>query len=210
MGNYWYGVIVQNSQVLANDFSPGEPNLKRLIRRLPKNLRFQIVKKPNQTMQNVLIALEEAFKGKDRKSYGFTIDMSLLSSYAKKVLNCTRQVPVGYVTTYGAIAKVVGGIGRSVGRIEALNPFPLLIPCHRVVRSDLRIGGYGYGEKMKMEILQREDRGYEESKKLKINDEKLVLFPIKWIKINHNELIRVKRTAYKTRKVVSSGVNKIW
>ena len=43
-------------------------------------------------------------------------------------------------------------------RVEASNPVPLLIPCHRVVRSDLSIGGYGYGELVKMGILQKEKR----------------------------------------------------
>ena len=66
------------------------------------------------------------------------------------------MIPAGYVTTYGALAKAAGGIGRSVGRVEASNPVPLLIPCHRVVCSDLSIGGYGYGEQVKMGILQRE------------------------------------------------------
>jgi len=106
------------------------------------------------------------------------------------VLNCTCLVPVGYVTSYGAIAKVVGGSARSVGRVEASNPFPLLIPCHRVVRSDLSIGGYGYGEQVKMEILQREERGYEESMELKVNDGELSLFPAEWVKQKQGELLR--------------------
>jgi len=108
--------------------------------------------------------------------------MDNLSSYTRKVLNCTRLVPVGYVTAYGAIAKVAGGIARSVGRVEASNPFPLLIPCHRVVRSDLSIGGYGGGEQVKMEILQREERGYEEPRMLEVEGGELSLFPAKWVK----------------------------
>ena len=186
----WFGAAVQDNMVLASDFSPEEPNLKHLLRKLPKDNPFQIVKEPNQVLENVLSVLEEAFNGKDKESYGFTIDMSPLSSYTRKVLECTRLVPVGYVTTYGAIVKLVGGIARSVGRVEASNPFPLLIPCHRVVCSNLRIGGYGYGEQTKMDILQREDRGYEESRKLNMNDNELSLFPIKWTKQNHGELLR--------------------
>ncbi|PVX25646.1 MAG: cysteine methyltransferase [Candidatus Bathyarchaeum sp.] len=110
--------------------------------------------------------------------------MKHLSGYSQKVLNCTSRVPVGYVTTYGAIAKVVGGIARSVGRVEASNPVPLLIPCHRVVCSDLKVGGYGYGEHVKMQILQQEERGYEESKRLKVDDGELALFAVKRVKQN--------------------------
>ena len=178
----WYGAAVQDNQVLATCFSAEEPDLERLLVRVPYDIPFQVVEEPNQFLAKVLNALEEVFNGKDRETYGFKIDMTRLTSYTQKVLNCTRLVPVGYVTTYGAISKVAGGIARSVGRVEASNPFPLLIPCHRVVRSDLSIGGYGYGEQIKMEILQREERGYEEPIELDIDDKKLALFPAEGIR----------------------------
>ena len=69
-----------------------------------------------------------------------------------------------------------------MGRVEASNPFPLLIPCHRVVCSDLKVGGYGYGEQVKMELLQREEKGYEDSMELNVNDRELSLFPAEWVK----------------------------
>ncbi len=110
------------------------------------------------------------------------IEFNHLSSYTQKVLNYTRLIPVGYVTTYNSIAKVAGGIARSVGRVEASNPFPLLIPCHRVVCSDLSLGGYGYGEQIKRELLQREKRGHQEPKTLKSGNGELSLFPVTQIK----------------------------
>jgi methylated-DNA-[protein]-cysteine S-methyltransferase len=180
--NVWYGAAVKHNQLFATDFSLQEPDFGRLHRKLPHNIPFQVVEEPNQFLAEVLEALEEIFNGKDRESYGFTIALDHLSSYTQKVLNCTCKVPVGYVTSYGAVAKAAGGIARSGGRVEASNPVPLLIPCHRVVCSDLSIGGYGHGKDVKMEILQREERGYEESKILKVNNEKLSLFPTKWIK----------------------------
>jgi len=182
LNGVWYGAAVQDEQVLATCFSVEELDLRRLLRKLPHNIPFQVVEEPNQFLTNVLGFLEEVFNGKDRKSYGFKIAMDHLSSYTRNVLKCTRLVPVGYVTSYGAIAKVVGGSARSVGRVEASNPFPLLIPCHRVVRSDLSVGGYGYGEQVKLEILQREERGYEESMGLEVEERELSLFPAEWVK----------------------------
>jgi methylated-DNA-[protein]-cysteine S-methyltransferase len=182
LNGVWYGAAVQDKQVLATCFSVEEPDLRRILRRLPYNVPFQVVEEPNQFLANVLSALEEIFNGKYRESYGFKIDMNHVSSYAMKVLNCTCLVPVGYVTSYGAIAKVAEGSARSVGRVQASNPFPLLIPCHRVVRSDLSIGGYGYGKRVKLQILQREERGYEESKGLKVEGKELSLFPAEWVK----------------------------
>jgi methylated-DNA-[protein]-cysteine S-methyltransferase len=178
----WYGAAVQDDQVFATWFSVEEMDVRRILRRLPDGIPFQVAEELNQFLAKVLGALEEIFNGKDRESYGFRIAMDHLSSYSRKVLNCTRLVPVGYVTSYGAIAKVVGGSARSVGRVEASNPFPLLIPCHRVVRSDLSIGGYGHGEEVKMAILQREERGYKESRGLKLEGGELSLFPEEWVK----------------------------
>jgi len=184
MDGVWYGAAVKDDQVIATTFSFEEPDLRRLLRRLPDSIPFQVAEKPNQLLTDVLGALEEIFNGKGRESYAFKINMNHLSSYTQKVLNCTRLVPVGYVTSYGAIAKVAGGSARSVGHVEATNHVHLLIPCHRVVRSDLSLGGYGGGEQLKLEILHREERGYEESRRLQVKGKELALFPVEWVKQN--------------------------
>ena len=178
----WYGAAVQNKQIVATAFSVKEPDLNRLLAKLPQGARFQVLEEPTKLLTKVLDALEDVFNGKDREAYGFKTTMDQVSGYAKNVLNCTSLVPVGYVTSYGAIARAVGGSARAVGRVEASNPFPLLIPCHRVVRSDLSIGGYGYGERVKLGILRRECRGYEESTTLKTKDGELALFPVEGVK----------------------------
>ena len=184
INNIWYSAAVQDDQVLATCFSTKEPDFSRILQRLPEDANFQVLEEPNQFLAKVLNVLEEVFNGKDLETYSFNVSLKNLSSYMQNVLQCTSLVPVGYVTTYGALARVAGGIARSVGRVEASNPVPLLIPCHRVVCSDLSIGGYGYGKQIKMRILQREDRGYEESKELKVESKELALFPVKWVKQN--------------------------
>ena len=184
LNGVWYGAAVQDERVLATCFSVEEPDLERILRRLPYDVPFQVVEEPNQLLADVLSALEEIFRGEDQGTYGFKLAMDHLSSYTRKVLDCTRLVPVGYVTTYGAVAKVARGIARSVGRVEASNPFPLLVPCHRVVCSDLSIGGYGYGKQVKLELLKREERGYEEPRTLKVAGEELSLFPAERVKQN--------------------------
>lgn len=178
----WFGAAVQNDKVLATDFSFEEEDLRCLLERFSANISFQVVKKPSQLLSEVVGALKEIFDGDDGGSYGFQLAMDGLSSYMRRVLNCTCLVPVGYVTTYGALTNVAGGSARSVGRVEASNPFPLVVPCHRVVRSDLSIGGYGYGKRVKLELLQREEQGYEEAKQLRVGDGELRLFPAKWVK----------------------------
>ena len=177
----WFGGAVQDDKVLATNFS-FEEDLRRLLKRLPTAISFQVVEKPSQLLSEVVGALKEVFEGDDKGYYGFKLAMDGLSSYMRMVLNCTCLVPVGYVTTYGALNKVAGGSARSVGRVEASNPFPLVVPCHRVVCSDLSIGGYGYGKRVKLELLRREERGYKEAKMLRAGDGELALFPAKWVK----------------------------
>ena len=68
------------------------------------------------------------------------------------------EVPRGRVTTYGELAKAVGlkNGQRAIGMIMKKNPFPIIVPCHRVVKSNGKIGGYVYGERVKSQILARE------------------------------------------------------
>ncbi len=60
----------------------------------------------------------------------------------KKLLHALKQVPEGKVTTYKILAEHLGWHPRKVARMLSKNPFPLIFPCHRVVCSDGRIGGY--------------------------------------------------------------------
>ncbi len=182
INDVWYAAAVKNDEVFTTAFSPKEQEvLRHLLENLPYNVPFQVTEKPNQLFTELLKTLEAIFDGKDSASYGFKIYMDHLPSYTKRVLNYTSLIPVGYLTTYGAIAKVAGGSPRYVGRAEASNPFPLLIPCHRVVRADFSVGGYGLGEKVKMELLRREDRGYEEARRIEVKGKELFLFPIKYL-----------------------------
>ena len=68
------------------------------------------------------------------------------------------DVPKGHVTTYGALAKSVGlkNGQRIIGKIMNKNLYPVLVPCHRVVMSTGKIGGYAYGENVKMKMLSDE------------------------------------------------------
>jgi methylated-DNA-[protein]-cysteine S-methyltransferase len=178
----WYGAAVQDEKVGATYFSVEEPDLEQILQSLQYDVPFQVLEEPSQLLADVIEALQKAFNGKHEEPHGFEIDLGQLSDYAKKVLECNCRVPVGYVTSYGAVAKVAGGSARSVGQVEASNRVPLLIPCHRVVCSDLSLGGYGGGKKVKQQILRRERRGYEEPKELTVGDKKLAVFPTEWVK----------------------------
>ncbi|MFZ0184698.1 MAG: MGMT family protein [Nitrosotalea sp.] len=80
--------------------------------------------------------------------------MNLENEVYRKLL----QVPKGKVTTYSELAKAVGlkNGQRTIGRIMNKNPFPVIVPCHRVILSNGKIGGYAWGEKIKTNMLSKE------------------------------------------------------
>ncbi|HHT19120.1 MAG TPA: MGMT family protein [Methanobacterium sp.] len=74
-----------------------------------------------------------------------------------KVLQLVLKIPKGEVKTYKEVAESLDSKAwRAVGSAMARNPFPLLIPCHRVVKSDLTLGNYGGGVEMKKKLLKNE------------------------------------------------------
>jgi len=79
----------------------------------------------------------------------------------QKVYNTAALIPYGQVKSYGSIAKEIGksGASRFVGSCMAKNPFPVLIPCHRVIRSDGSMGGFGGGTEMKKKMQKMEKKG---------------------------------------------------
>lgn len=74
------------------------------------------------------------------------------------VYDLLLRIPPGKVTTYGDLAKALGNplASREIGRILGNNPNPIEVPCHRVVMSDGKVGGYIYGSNRKRELLEKE------------------------------------------------------
>lgn len=74
------------------------------------------------------------------------------------VYDLLLQIPAGKVSTYGDLARALGNpsASRSIGRILGENPNPIKVPCHRVVMSNGRVGGYAYGTAKKRQLLEKE------------------------------------------------------
>ena len=74
------------------------------------------------------------------------------------VYDLLQKIPAGKVCTYGDLAKALGkpSAARAIGRILGRNPNPVVVPCHRVVKSDGVVGGYMYGSARKIELLEKE------------------------------------------------------
>jgi methylated-DNA-[protein]-cysteine S-methyltransferase len=86
------------------------------------------------------------------------INLEQCSGFQKRVLLAEYGIPRGWVSTYGRIAQFLGTKkgARAVGNALARNPFPVVIPCHRAIRSNGRLGGFQGGIKMKKSLLEFE------------------------------------------------------
>lgn len=86
------------------------------------------------------------------------LDLSAATPFQRAVWQATRQIPYGQTRSYGWLAAKAGRprAARAVGQAVAANPWPLIVPCHRVVSSDGRLGGYGGGLDMKERLLRLE------------------------------------------------------
>jgi methylated-DNA-[protein]-cysteine S-methyltransferase len=174
----WCGVALEGKKVFATMFASSERDtFKGLLEELPVNSVFQVAQGRDAVAEEALRAIKSVFDGKD-VSLSVEFAMSRLSQYSQRVLKLTSLIPTGYVTTYGSLAEAAGGSPRAVGRVMATNPFAPLIPCHRVVTASMTLGGYGGGLRTKWEILQRENREYENVMEAKIDGRALKLFPV--------------------------------
>ena len=106
----------------------------------------------------VAAAINAHLEGEDVLFNLDMVDFTLCSTFQQSVLRATYSIPRGSVSTYRLIAAHVGipDGARAVGNVMACNPFPFIVPCHRVIRSDRHIGGYGGGIEMKQALLERE------------------------------------------------------
>ena len=99
------------------------------------------------------------------------MEMDICGDFQRKILKAEYRIPRGWVSTYGLLAEHAGspGGGRAAGRALATNPFPIVIPCHRAVRSDGALGGYQGGSRMKRTLLEREGVEFDAKGRVKMS-----------------------------------------
>jgi methylated-DNA-[protein]-cysteine S-methyltransferase len=99
-------------------------------------------------------AVREYLRG-GRFEWGGSLDLRGVTAFQQAVLEAVRRIPTGEVRTYGDVARGIGrpGAVRAVGNALHRNPFPLVVPCHRVVQEGGGLGGYACGPAMKRRLL---------------------------------------------------------
>lgn len=179
IGNQWFGVAFENESIEATSFGSSEKNVLKGLR---QSTSSEAVFEPleNEFAHRVVTVLKDVYEGKD-VSHNLAFNMERFSDYRRKITKTACMIPQGYVASYGGVAKAAGGSPRAVGHVMATNPFAPLCPCHRVVASDLTLGGYGGGLDMKLAFLKREKRGYSSRKIISTKGGSLELFPVEFV-----------------------------
>ena len=110
-----------------------------------------------QILERTATELREYFGG-SRARFDVPLDWGAIPPFQRAVLEATAAVPFGRVDTYAGIARTIGkpGATRAVGNALGRNPIPVIVPCHRIIRSDATIGGYTGGLGIKQRLLTLE------------------------------------------------------
>jgi O-6-methylguanine DNA methyltransferase len=177
----WFGVACAEQRVFSTSFANSQQEaLRKLLNNIPFNVPFRAYPEPSAFAETVLASVKNVYDG-NGVSQRYPLATEHLSAYTRKVLATASLIPVGYVTSYGAVAKAAGGGPRAVGNVMASNPFAPIVPCHRVVSSDFTLGGYGGGLGVKLELLVREKREHTSPLEVPVGNRKLRVFPVELV-----------------------------
>lgn len=129
-----------------------------VLRRLAAEVSPRVLRAPGR-LDRAAAELDEYFTGR-RSGFDLTLDLRLSHGFRREVLTRLTGIGYGRTASYAAVAAATGRprAVRAVGTACALNPLPIVVPCHRVVRSDGTVGAYRGGPEAKRTLLALESR----------------------------------------------------
>jgi methylated-DNA-[protein]-cysteine S-methyltransferase len=133
-----------------------EEDEEAVLERLAKRLSPRILRAPGR-FDTVARQLDEYFAGR-RHRFDTDLDWTLIGPFGRKVLGVAAAIPYGSVLSYQEVAGEAGSPrgSRAAGNALGANPIPIVIPCHRVLRTGGNLGGYGGGLPRKRWLLELE------------------------------------------------------
>ena len=149
----WIGLLLSDSGLRATTL-PQRDRHEALRRMLELGGEEEACLKD---VQCIVDMLQSCAEGETVDCHGI-LDWSGVTPFQRKVLEATLKIPAGETRTYGWLAARVCSrkAARAVGQVMAKNPWPIIVPCHRVVASDASLHGYRGGLKMKQTLLSKE------------------------------------------------------
>ena len=145
-------IATQNNAIIAISFSALDDNY------LTKLLTYPEIDIPGNPNDHLESQLETFFSGKDPH---FSLHLQLHGTkFQQKVWTACASIPYGETRSYSNIAQMIGNpkAVRAVGTALGANPIPIVIPCHRVLQSGGKLGGFGWGLEAKLALLDLEKK----------------------------------------------------
>ncbi len=182
----WYGVAYVGERIVATAVgSTREGTVGILLRAIPPHMEYQIFEKGSSFARNTILMLSELDNGNEELKK-FDLATEYMPEPDGKVLKVAAAIPIGYVASYGRIAKAANTEARIVGQIMARNPLYPIVACHRVVGTDFSLVGYG-GRKSpkalqaKLRRLEHEAKGFTAQKEVPVDGGSLTVFPVEHV-----------------------------
>lgn len=181
-GDSWFAVAARGEFLVATAVDSSEESVLAAIKHhIPSGIQREVAAEGSPSARKAIRLLVELEAGEERNKR-FVLCEECLAEPLRRVLYAAASIPLGYVTSYGNIASVTGVIARRVGRVMATNPLYPIVPCHRVVGSDMGLVGYGGHQdeealRAKLARLRAETRGFGSSELL-IDGRPLRLYPV--------------------------------
>jgi methylated-DNA-[protein]-cysteine S-methyltransferase len=183
VGGKWYGIAYAGGGLVATAVSASRAKtLADLRRAVPEGLshRSDDDDRSDFVEKTIALLVELEAGHEEHKDYSLA---DCVPGPVAGVLKVAAAIPLGYVTSYGNIAKASGSDARDVGQIMATNPLYPIVPCHRVVGADLSLVGY-FGSKApealqaKLDRLSKEARGFEAEQDVQVEGRPLRVYPV--------------------------------
>jgi O-6-methylguanine DNA methyltransferase len=182
----WIGLAYTEEKIVTTALGHSkESALKSLLRCLPPKADCQVSERPTDFAEKIIQAARDVHFG----GSPFT-DFALATEYVPEplatVLKVAASIPIGYVASYGGIAKTANTEPKTVGKIMASNPLYPIVQCHRVVGTDYSLVGYGGRKnsralKAKLARLEAERKGYKSQKDVTVNGKTLTVYPVEYV-----------------------------
>lgn len=140
-----------------------DPNPGRILGRLLARCPEAVEAEPSGAARRAIEAIRSILRGERPDCEDIALDLSAASGFERRVYAAARAIPAGRTMTYGELAAQIGdpGAGRAIGAALGANPFPILVPCHRILGSGGKSGGFSApgGTRTKFRLLQIERAG---------------------------------------------------
>ena len=155
----WAGFVADQKGLLI--FVLPEERKENVLFRIEKELKCNNLSEDNREWKNLIHKVKEYYTGKKIDFTDSRLNLDNYTNFQKKVLQTVKKIPYGEIRSYKEAAEAAGypRAYRAVGNTMKNNPLPLIVPCHRVIKSDGSLGGFSAegGIKLKQKMLALEN-----------------------------------------------------